>query len=365
MSIFTQPWRLVQNRIRGQGGREIDKLRGVASPVDDSTGSEAWIGSVTRVENPPADKPNYGCSEVILPDGTRMFLFDAVSLSPYEVLGKKHTDISGEGLGVLIKYLDAQRKYGLQCHPTRSWAAEMWDSPYGKEECWYVIGVRDDADEPPYVLLGFKEGVTREIWEEYYWRADIEGLENLCHKIEVKPGDAFFVGAGCPHSLGAGCFVVELQEPCDITLGALPFHELKKVWKSYPETDEDRHNIRLLGSYEYKGLSYEDNLDHWMAKRKLIREGDWGKEEIIIGPDHTTFFSLTEAKITGETDIRNTGFPQISVILAGSGSIKYDAGEMIITKGDEIFLPYNIPGAKITGDNLLILLCHPEGAVHI
>ena len=69
--MFNEPWRLVPNRIRGQGGREIDKFRGVYPPVDDESGSEAWIGSVTRVGNPPADKPNYGCSEVILPDGRR------------------------------------------------------------------------------------------------------------------------------------------------------------------------------------------------------------------------------------------------------------------------------------------------------
>ena len=166
MSFYSHPWKLVQNRIRGQGGREIDKLRGIKPPVDDNKGAEAWIGSVTRVVNPPADKPNYGCSEVILPDGRQMFLFEAIALAPSEVLGDKHIEKNGEGLGVLIKYLDAQSKYGLQCHPTRQWAAEMWGSPYGKEECWYVIGVREDTDEPAYVLLGFKEGISREVWEE-------------------------------------------------------------------------------------------------------------------------------------------------------------------------------------------------------
>ena len=66
MSMYNQPWHLVPNRIRGQGGREIDKFRGIEPPVDDASGSEAWIGSVTRVARPPQDKPNYGCSEVTL-----------------------------------------------------------------------------------------------------------------------------------------------------------------------------------------------------------------------------------------------------------------------------------------------------------
>ena len=54
MSIFHQPWELVPNHIRGKGGREIDKFRGVYPPVDYDAGSEAWIGSVTHVQNAPA-----------------------------------------------------------------------------------------------------------------------------------------------------------------------------------------------------------------------------------------------------------------------------------------------------------------------
>ena len=103
MSIFHQPWELVPNHIRGKGGREIDKFRGVYTPVDYDAGSEAWIGSVTHVQNAPADKPYYGCSEVTLPDGRRMYLFEAIALNPEEVLGKKHIEKNGTGLGMLIK----------------------------------------------------------------------------------------------------------------------------------------------------------------------------------------------------------------------------------------------------------------------
>ena len=52
-----QPWRLVPNHIRGRGGREIDLFRGLSpeEAKDTCFGSEAWIGSVTRVANPSAD----------------------------------------------------------------------------------------------------------------------------------------------------------------------------------------------------------------------------------------------------------------------------------------------------------------------
>jgi len=362
MSIYNQPWKLIQNRIRGRGGREIDKFRGVNPPVDDNTGSEAWIGSVTRVGNPPADKPNYGCSEVILPDGRQMFLFEAINLSPEEILGEKHMSVNNKNLGLLVKFLDAWKMYGLQCHPTREWAAKMFDSPYGKEECWYVIGTRDDTAEPAYVLLGFKEDVTRETWEEHYYKGDIKALENLCHKIYVKPGEMYYVAGGCPHALGEGCFVIEAQEPCDITVGAHSYKEVVSRWKHTPDVSEEFYDERLLGSYIYKAQNYEKNLQWCCPERKMIREGAWGREELLIGNEQTAFFSMTEIIVGGQIDLRNTGFPQIAIVTDGNGKIKYDGGEIKIKKADEIFLPYNIPNAVITGDHVKIVFCHPEGA---
>ncbi|MCL2813680.1 MAG: class I mannose-6-phosphate isomerase [Oscillospiraceae bacterium] len=364
MNIYKQPWKLVQNRIRGRGGREIDKLRGISPPVDDNSGSEAWIGSVTRVGNPPKDRPDYGCSEVMLPDGRQMFLFEAIGLSPLQTLGEKHISRNGSGMGMLIKYLDAASQYGLQCHPTREFAKKMWGSDYGKEESWYVIGVREDTKEPAYILLGFKEGVSREEWEKHYRKDDIAALENLCHKIQVKAGEAYFVGGGVPHALGEGCFVVEVQEPCDITLGAHTYEYIKEHW-GIDSIDKKTYDERLLGSYIYDGCTFEENLRRWRIPRKIIRSGEWGKEEIIIGTAQTRFFSFTELTLNGSgaADILNTGFPKVAVVLKGDGKLCFGGGEMQINRGDEIFLPFNVPEAKVTG-NAAIILCHPEGVIN-
>jgi mannose-6-phosphate isomerase len=364
MDIYNQPWRLVQNRIRGRGGRETDKLRGIHPPVDDDSGSESWIGSTTPVGRPPADKPHYGCSEVILPDGRRMYLHEAFALSPEKILGSEHIKQNGTGMGMLIKFLDAQYQYGLQCHPTREWAKKMWDSDYGKEESWYVIGLRNDVQEVPYILLGFKEGVTRQVWERHYYNDDLPALENLCHKIPVQVGEAYFLGGGLPHALGQGCFVVEVQEPCDITLGAHTYDYAKKNWKGWGTdgVDGETYNERLLGAYGYDGCSYEENLKRWRIPRKCIRRGGWGKEEIVIGTAQTRYFSFTELTLNGETELLDSRFPKVAIVLNGAGSILHGGGEMTLAKGDEVFIPYNVPGARVKGE-LTIVLCHPEGAV--
>jgi mannose-6-phosphate isomerase len=384
LDMYHRPWRLVPNRIRGTGGREIDKLRGIYPPRDDSSGSEAWIGSVTRVGNPPPDEPHRGCSEVTLPDGRTMYLFEAINLAPEEVLGPRHLALHGKDtLGMLIKYLDAKKQYILQAHPTRPWAKKMWDSDFGKEESWYVIGTRDDTAEPAYILLGFKEGVTREKFEELYRKDDLPALEKLCHKIPVHKGETYFVGGGVPHALGEGCFVIEVQEPCDITVVPVTpkkrYEAMKAMVGDDPRLkmeDEKLHDERMLGAFIYDGCDEEENLRRWRIPPRLIRGGDWGAEHYIISPRETGFFSYTRLELKAgaplgdvslrdtSVSLRDTGFPQVGIVLEGEGSLRWEGGELPLRRGDELFLPYRIPGAEFAAGNpgLQVILCHPEGA---
>lgn len=364
MKWYQQPWKLIPDKHRGFGGRELDKFRGLPDPVDAPCGSEAWVGAVNLMVNPPSDKPNYGCNEVILPDGKRMFLFETIDLAPEEILGEKHMAVNGKGMGILVKYLDAQRQYRLQCHPSRERAMALWGSKYGKVESWYILDTREDTEEPAYLLLGFKEDVDPAKWEECYFRDDIDAMEAMCHKIYVKPGDAFFVESGCPHAVGAGCFLIEVQEPSDITVGAhtqaFTVEAMKAQGMIYPYEDEALYNEKILGTYVYEGCSYEENLRRRKIPHITIREGDWGREEIIIGPAQTSYFSFTQLTLKGQTSLRKTDAPQIVLVVEGSGSITYEGGEMPIRRGDEIFLPYNVPGAGVSGDVTLVI-CHPEG----
>ncbi|GHU89438.1 mannose-6-phosphate isomerase [Spirochaetia bacterium] len=340
-------------------------------PADDPAGSEAWIGSVTRVGNPPPEAPHKGCSEVILPDGQRMFLFEAINLAPEEVLGKKHISLHGtDNLGMLIKYLDAQKQYTLQAHPTRAWAKKMWNSDFGKEESWYVIGTRDDTAEPAYILLGFKEGVTREQFDALYRKDDLPALEKLCHKIQVKTGETYFVGGGVPHALGEGCFVIEVQEPSDITVVPISqkrrYEMIKAILPKGQEPrflreDDKLYDERMLGSFFYDGCNEAENFRRWRIPNKTIRSGDWGSEYFIIGPDQTSFFSYTRLDVKGRVPLRNTGFPQVAIILEGEGSFRFEGGILPLRRGDEVFLPWNIPGAELEG-TVSAVLCHPEGA---
>ena len=42
-------------------------------------------------------------------------------------------------------------------------------------------------------------------------------LENLLNKIEVKPGDTFYIPAGTVHAIGKGVLLAEVQQTSDLT----------------------------------------------------------------------------------------------------------------------------------------------------
>lgn len=335
-NVWEVPLRLMFNKIpRYPGGREIDRFRGQKEIKDDGR-PEAWVGSTTRARTPNQEQDsNMGLSEVILPSGHVMLLKDLIDMHPKEILGEKHYTKFGDETCILVKLLDAKNQLGLQAHPSREYAKKHFNSEFGKVESWYIIGTREDQQELPYVLLGFKEGITRQIFEELYEQQDIKSMEELCHKIHVSPGDMFFVDAGMPHAVGPGCFMIEVQESSDITVGVR-----KRSFKSKEE--EIQYKERLLGCYEYVGFSYEEILNGYKIPPKVVRCEEGGTETVLIGQAQTPYFGITETQVRDEFSLRDTSTFSIAIVIEGEGEIAYDGGIIDIKKGDEIFLPAGI-----------------------
>lgn len=361
-AYYEQPLKLVWNKlVRYPGGREIDRFRGIYPGADDGR-PEAWVGSCARVINAAQlEDKNEGMAKVNMPDGSVIYVQELIDMDPAHVLGAEHAKKYGNNSNLLVKLLDAEKQLRLQAHPTRERAK---NTPYfnhadfGKTECWYIISLREDSPVKPYLLLGFKEGITREIYDDLYDKEDVPAMENWCHKIYPQPGEMYFVQSGLVHAVGTGCFMVEIQEPSDFTVGVVKNPD-------YPGGPEEWKE-RELGTYHYDGCSYEENLRRWKVEPKILRETENGKEVYLIGSDQTPFFGGVRYELTGEFAPMDTGTFSINIVTDGEGKILYDGGEMEIQKADEIFLPAGVKNLRFVpaeGSRLEIVRCLPPDCV--
>jgi len=365
--MYQQAWRLVPNKIRAEGGREIDKFRGCPDPQDTPNGAEAWIGSVTRANGATPEYPNLGCAEVELPSGERCYLFEVIAKAPERVLGAEHVRRYGQGLGMLVKYLDAKRKFLLQCHPSREVAREIWNSEFGKTECWHVLSVRNDEKEAPYIRLGFKPGVTQEAFEAAYRRGDMEAIENMCHKFAVQPGETYFIPAGMPHALGEGCFVIEVQEPSDLTAVPMTQAELIRFRQEcnplgvFTPIDDALYEKQMLHSFEYTGLTLDEVFKRTRTTQPVIRKGEWGEERLLIGPEQTPYFGCTMHTVDGSVQLSPTGEIRIGIVTDGEGEVVSPGGTLKVQRGSELFFPHDAQDITLKG-RMTMVMCHPADA---
>lgn len=189
-----------------RGGRKILDFRGLPAGGDfDDRRPEDWLGSTTHLFAEGGDGLTF------LPEGVT--LAAELDQHPDAWLGARHVARHGAEPGLLVKLLDAAERLPVHVHPDRSFARAHLHSPHGKTEAWLVL----HADPGAMVWLGFAEDVSPERLTAMVDAQDEQLLASL-NGFPVQRGDTVLVPAGQPHAIGAGVFVVELQEPTDFSV---------------------------------------------------------------------------------------------------------------------------------------------------
>jgi mannose-6-phosphate isomerase len=189
------------------GGALLADLRGVDLPTPRRP--EEWVAATVH----RADDQVAGLSR--LADG-KLFA-DRVAADRMGWTGSSHPpEGAGEAdTGLLVKLLDAGQRLPVHVHPTRAFARNHLHSCYGKTEAWFVLGV---TGEDPAVWVGWREDVDPAELADRVDAQDSDWMLGRLNKITVRPGDGIVVPAGQPHAIGAGVFVVEVQEPTDFSI---------------------------------------------------------------------------------------------------------------------------------------------------
>jgi mannose-6-phosphate isomerase len=314
-----------------RGGDRIGALRhGPGGPMR----PEEWIGSVTT----RFGEAEQGLSK--LPDGT--FLKDAIASDPIAWLGEEHFNHFGLSIEVLVKLLDPDQRLPVHFHPNKAFAKQHLGLDHGKTEAWIIL----EAPAGSGVGLGFKEKQNKEDLLKLVRDQDSQALLASLRRSEVSVGDAILVPAGVAHAIDSGIFVLELQEPTD--LSAL------LEWEGFAvDGNKDGH----------LGLGFETVTDALMLDPLSDTEFDslvmrnvfsGGALRTVLPIKADGYFRAHLAPQSGEFEV---GFA-IALVLNGSGEITFaNASAMPINQGDAIVIPHAAGKYAISGANVIV--CRP------
>jgi len=184
-----------------RGGPAIAELRGIDVGGDHSP--EEWIGSTATLFG----EHERGLSR--LPDGT--LVRDALAADPEGWLGAGHVARFGASPALLVKLLDAGERLPVHVHPGAPFAGEHLGLAHGKTEAWVAL-------EPADAHVAFARDVGEDELAGWVEAQDAAAMLGAMHRLSLAAGDAVLVPARLPHAIGAGAFVVELQEPTDLSI---------------------------------------------------------------------------------------------------------------------------------------------------
>ncbi|MGY1842264.1 class I mannose-6-phosphate isomerase [Modestobacter sp. SYSU DS0875] len=314
------------------GGRQIAEFRG--RPWTGGNLPEDWVAATT----PLFGESSLGLSQ--LPDGR--LLRDAVATDPEAWLGAGHVARFGADTMLLTKLLDAGQRLPVHIHPDGPFAAQHLGRAHGKTEAWVIL--RGGA-----VHLGLRRSLSAEQLRRLVEEQDVDGLLAAMHRVEVAPGDAVLVPAGMPHAIGAGVFLVEVQEPEDLSI--------LLEWRGFA-IDGDREG--------HLGLGFDLALQAmdrtaWPAERigeLVVRRPGRG----WVLPDRAADFFRVH-RVTGR-DVLEAGFG-VLVVTGGQGELRRaDTREgTAVRHGQTVVVPHAAGTLVVDADEMFeALWCRPPEA---
>lgn len=301
---------------------------------------EEWIASSVKALNKEMASEKEGVSKIKDSD---MFFDELIEKYPFEMLG---TSLK---MRILVKILDSAVRLPAQAHPDKAFSRKYFNSEYGKTESWIVLDTRPGAK----IYFGFKDGVDKEIFNSAIdaSETDKDAMERLMEYSEPKVGDVFLVPAKTVHAIGAGCLILEVQEPTDFTIQ--PEH-----W-----CDEYKLNEQEM----YIGLSREDAVDCFEFSKspdprpvfETAVNKDGVRVEKIIKPSDTDCFIINRITLNnGEYTLNIDDSYGVYIVTDGSGQLNGDNYTKEIKKGDYFFMPCCLMNKFTLSGNLQVVECY-------
>src|SRR5262249_15830625 len=199
----------------------------------------------------------------------------------------------------------------------------------GKTEAWVVGDARDGGAS---IWLGFREDVEAATLADWVERQNVEAMLGALNEVRVEGGDCVFVPAGFPHAIGEGIFLVELQEPTDLSI--------LMEWTGFAiDGERDGHiglgfEVALQSARRTAGNG--DELRGVGRRESAVPESAPGRRALLPA-DADAFFRAE--RLQPEPALTVEPAFSILVVLDGKGELETEGGRAKLARGDTLLLP--------------------------
>lgn len=324
-----------------RGGMLLDCLEGKVHSTD-SFFPEAWILSEVQAINPDRQLQQEGICMV-----NGIPLNQLIGLDAAGILGEEHVQTHGPRMGVLVKLIDAAERLTIQVHPNKKNAKTYFCSNYGKTECWHIL---DTRSSDACIYLGFREDVSPAYLRHLFDMNSYDEMLELLHRIPVRAGDTYFIPGGVPHAIGAGCLILEIQEPTDYTL------RLERVTSSGHAIHEHLVHQGIGIDNLFRCIDYRGIEQYGLLLKPSVNVTETYAKNSLVDSQTTDCFRMTSIWVQNKMNWdAESAFSGI-YILEGEGSLFGPAGEIPVQRHDAILLPAKFSGQWVSENNSLKLI---------
>ncbi|MEL0628819.1 class I mannose-6-phosphate isomerase [Psychromonas aquatilis] len=346
-----------QNRVwrTYTGGKVLDEMNGEAQPKD-SHFPEDWIGSTTQAKNIGREEVCEGLSDAFI-NGKKTKFDQLIKQDPEYFLGKKHVAAFDNNPMLLVKYLDSSVRLHFQAHPTAEFAQKHLNSRCGKAEAYYVLESRDSIEQP-YIYLGFQQSPSRHDFKDMIENQHIDKMEACFEKINISPGDCFYIPGGMPHAIGEGVLIIEIMEPSDL---AVRFEFEKSGYVMPVDARFMKKDLDFcLDVFDYNQYSVEDIINQYRQTANLVcKYNESSYKESLIDSATTLSFRVAKSSITGKVDKSEEDF-YIGIVTKGDCVITCNGETYHLKQYERFFCPAGLNLLTIESTTgVEILECYP------
>ena len=189
-----------------------------------------------------------------------------------------------------------------------------------------------------HLIPGLARSITS---EEYKARVADNTITDVLLDCAISPGDVFFLPAGRIHSIGAGSFIVEIQQTSDVTYRIYDFGRLGLDGKP-----RELHTDLAMDAIDY--TVQDDYRTHYEKKKN--------EETALVSCKYFTA-SLIEADRPYAKDLSGLDSFLIIVCTGGQGEITDNEGNReSLRQGETILIPASTKSVEFIPEGSLTVL---------